>query len=591
MTEADRAPAGKRRVVSTVPLGTVINNNYTVTELLKIGGMGEVFRGENTYTGDPVAIKIVLQDLAQDSNITTLFRREARVLCGLAHPSVVRYFNFVWDEALGRYCLIMEYVDGTVLSDHVAEVAPLSVEDAMVLLRRLAGGLAEVHQKGVIHRDLSPDNVILRNDDIDGAVLIDFGIAKSVEMNDKTLHGQLAGKLKFISPEQLGHHDGEITPKTDIYGLALLIAYALEGKPLPMGDSVVEAVNLRRTIPDIRHFDPRLRAVLAHMLEPDPADRPADMTAVADLLDHPSRLPEKYRPLGPKVKPGAATDAALDAVFQPPKVIPGKVAAIAGPEPVAPREGGLLRWAVALGLIAVLGWLVADRQGWIGETEATAEAPIGSDAPLSEEDLTRGAFLANYVTDCGYATRITSGPQTGTIAAFAGDPAVFDDLPADYEATFDAAPAITTYPVSADQCPVADLARALRSRDSGAPLLVLDSDVMQSNGTIVGRLSDRRGRPVWLALVTEAGGVYNLTDRLVEQPGGGATFTFGLSAEGANAPQGQILVAVASQSPLIAAAAATDGTVAASLLPLIEAEIAGRDGRAGIALAHFTLAP
>ncbi len=584
------APKGMRLLESTVPLGTVINNNYAVTELLNIGGMGEVFRGENTFTGDPVAIKIVLRELAQDENITNLFRREAKVLCGLSHPSVVRYFNFVRDEALDRYCLIMEYVDGTVLSDHVTQVAPLSVEEAMRLMRRLAGGLAEVHNMGVIHRDLSPDNVIMRGDKIDESVLIDFGIAKSMEMSDKTLHGQLAGKLKFISPEQLGHHDGVISQKTDIYGLALLIAYAIEGKPLPMGDTLVEAVNLRRAIPDIRHFDPRLRALLAHMLEPDPADRPESMAQVAMLLDAPGKLPEKYRPLGPKVAPGTDSEAAMDAVFEPPKLIPGRVADAADGPADPDDSSGWLRWVIALGLIGALGWVVADRQGLLQEPPAPEQEGV-ADVPVSDNGLTRNGFLATFAEDCGFATRLSAGPNAGTISGFAREEAAFDGLATAYEDAFDATPAINTFAISEAQCPVVDLARALQSRDGGAPLLVLDSTTMQSDGTIVGRLSDRRGRPVWLALVTEAGGVYNLTDRLMEQPGGGATFSFGLTAEGAIAPQGKLLLALASQSPLIAAAAASDGTIAESLLPLIEAEIAGRDGRAGVALGYFVLEP
>ncbi|MEL6572516.1 MAG: protein kinase [Pseudomonadota bacterium] len=592
MTQVD-PPMGAGALESTVPLGTVINNNYKIMELLSIGGMGEVFLGENTFTGDPVAIKIVLRELAQDENITQLFRKEARVLCGLSDPAVVRYFNFVRDENLDRYCLIMEFVDGMVLSDHVLKVAPLDVETALVLLRRLAVGLAQVHAMGVVHRDLSPDNVILRDNAIDEAVLIDFGIAKSTELSDKTLHGQLTGKLKFISPEQLGHHDSVISRKTDIYGLALLIAYAVQGKPLPMGESVVEAVNARMVIPDLREFDPRLRAILAHMLEPDPADRPDSMDAVVELVDHPGRLPEKYRPLGPKVDPSAASDAAMDAVFQPPKLIPGKLAVDAPLEPAVPAASGgaTLRWVGVLALVGALGWFVADQQGWLGTPEVADTEETVDVAPATEGAVTRASYLATYAEGCAFAVRIAAGPDAGTVAGYAGDVAAFDDLSADYDATFSAAPTVNTFALSGAQCPVATLGKALQSRDGGAPLMTLDSDTMQSDGTIVGRLSDRRGRPVWLALVTAAGGVYNLTDRLVEQPDGSATFNFGLTADGTDAPQGQVLIALASDAPLIAAAAAAEGASAQSLLPLIEAEIAGRDGRVGMALGYFTLEP
>ena len=146
--------------------------------------------------------------------------------------------------------------------------------------------------------------------------------------------------------------------------------------------------------------------------------------------------------------------------------------------------------------------------------------------------------------------------------------------------------------ISAEQCPAVELLRNLRNAGSAPPVLTLDSDVMESGGSIVGRLSDRRGRPVWLAFVSEAGAVHNLTDRLTEQSDGSATFSFGLNDTGGGEPTQQLLIAVAVDNPLIAAAAAADGAPADTLLPLIEAEIAGRnDTRAGAALAGFELRP
>lgn len=585
-----------RRLESTVPVGAIINNNYAVTELMSIGGMGEVFRGENTFTGDAVAIKIVLKELAHDTNIAALFRREAKVLCGLSHEAVVRYFNFVRDDALDRYCLIMEFVDGVVLSNYVKEISPLSVDQAIRLMRRLAEGLAQVHAMDVIHRDLSPDNVILRNDNIDEAVLIDFGIAKSLQMSDQTLHGQLAGKFKFISPEQLGHYDGEIAPQTDIYGLALLITFALRGEPLPMGETIVEAVNLRRAIPDLRSFDPRVRALLAHMLEPDPADRPASMGRVLELLKDPAKMPEKYRVLGPKIDATLVTDAEIDAVFQAPSFIPGQLAEPDGkPAPRPKKETqtglGLVRWVGVLALLAGAGYFGARQAGVFAPPVPEAVNLDVIVDPLPDEASTRAGFLAEYVEGCAFAMRILAGPQAGTIAAFGNDLTAFDGLLDDYDAAFEARPTLFTYDIRDDQCSVLTLAKALQVRGGAAPALTLDSATMPQDGSIVGRLSNRRGRPVWLALVTPGGAVYNLTDRLAEQADGSATFNFGLTDNAGSEPQPQILIALASDAPLIAAAAAADGAYAGSLLPLIEAEIAARDGRAGIGVAQFLLLP
>ncbi|MEP4196430.1 MAG: protein kinase [Aliishimia sp.] len=275
-------------------IGAVINNNYKIQQLISAGGMGEVYRGEQVFTGDPVAIKIVLPALAQDEKVLTLFKREARILSQLADEAIVRYFNFVHDPALDRFCLIMDFIDGIPLSDQVAKDGPITLASAKLLLVRLAKGLDKAHQREVTHRDLSPDNVMLPGADVNRAVLIDFGIAKSTEMTEGTLHGQFAGKFKYISPEQLGHFDGIISPRTDIYGLALLMAAAMRGRAIDMGSSIVEAVNARREIPDLTGIYPEMQPLIAHMLEPDPALRPARMLDVAAMVENPARIPNRY---------------------------------------------------------------------------------------------------------------------------------------------------------------------------------------------------------------------------------------------------------------------------------------------------------
>ena len=615
-----------------VPIGTVINNNYAITQLISAGGMGEVFRGENIHTGDAVAIKIVLQSLAHDEKIAALFKREAKVLCGLSDQSIVSYYNFLRDADLDRFCLIMEFIDGVALSDHVKDVAPLTREEGARLLRRLAAGLARAHAMDVVHRDLSPDNVMLRDGDIDEAVLIDFGIAKSSEMAESTLHGQLAGKFKYISPEQLGHFGGEIGPRTDIYGLGLLMAAALRGEPIDMGSSVVEAVDARRGIPDVSDIDPALRPLIAHMLEPDPANRPHTMTDIITLLDDPSLIPDKYgaveRPLasGQTASPSlsyvptaeqqsivpnfGAQETSQSPFGAPAPAQPGQMLSQPGVNIAQPGQtinqsrapqkkqgsgiGGAVRWLVLLGLLGGAGYYISENPELIFPAEEVADGDPLPD-PVEETaqgPLTRGSFLAAYhVGACGFAERIAAGPLSGTIATYSADPDGFEGLLDDYDELFDAQPAVQSNIVAEAQCPAADLAKILAARPGGAPVLALDSDVMENGGSIVGRLSDRRGRPVWLALVTTEGGVYNLTDRLTEQADGSATFSFALNAPAGSDAQPQLLVAIAADAPLIAAAATTDGANAASVMPLIEAEVLGRDGEAGMTLGYFDLKP
>ena len=272
---------------STVEIGTELNQTYRIDSLIGVGGMGEVFKGHNIQTGDPVAIKVVLPEFARDEMIFELFRKEARVLNHLSHDAIVRYYVFSLDRTLGRPYLAMEFVDGPSLGERAIS-KPLSQPDFFNLLRHLADGLQKAHEAGVIHRDISPDNVILPGGLVENAKIIDFGIARSATVGGGTLlGGSFAGKYSYVSPEQLGLYGGEVTPKSDIYSLGLTMAAGVRGQPIDMSGSQVEVIEKRRKVPDLASFEiPQdLRVILTFMLQPDPANRPASMAEVRDWVD------------------------------------------------------------------------------------------------------------------------------------------------------------------------------------------------------------------------------------------------------------------------------------------------------------------
>ncbi len=267
---------------STVKPGTELNQTYCIDSLIGMGGMGEVFRGHNIQTGDAVAIKIVLPEFARDDLILDLFRKEARVLHHLAHDAIVRYYVFSIDANIGRPYLAMEFVDGPSIADCIKS-GPLSLEDCTVLRRRVADGLQKAHEAGIIHRDISPDNVILLDGRVDRAKIIDFGIAKSATVGGGTLlGGSFAGKYNFVSPEQLGLFGAEVTTKSDIYSLGLVLAAAIKGYPLDMTGSQVEVIEKRRAVPDLSGMPREMQELLRSMLQPDPAARLPSMAAVRD---------------------------------------------------------------------------------------------------------------------------------------------------------------------------------------------------------------------------------------------------------------------------------------------------------------------
>lgn len=363
--------------IGGIRIGTELNQTYKIDSLIGVGGMGEVFQGHNIQTGDPVAIKVVLPEFARDDMILDLFRKEARILNHLSHDAIVRYHVFSMDRSIGRPYLAMEFVGGPSLAERIKS-GPLPEDDVAYLVQRLADGLHKAHEAGVIHRDMSPDNVILPDGKVKSAKIIDFGIARSANVGGATLlGGSFAGKYNYVSPEQLGLYGGDVTPQSDIYSLALVLAAALRGSPIDMHGSQVDVIEKRRSVPDLSAIPPRFQGLLSAMLAPDPARRLRSMADVRDwVLEEPAR----------NVEAGDATvishpgrAAPMQMSVPPPQVTAGGDSSARPGKPAANAEkkrsgkagilliGGALVTVVALG---VLGGLFFVDLGKPGNKEA-----------------------------------------------------------------------------------------------------------------------------------------------------------------------------------------------------------------------------
>ncbi|QPC94485.1 serine/threonine-protein kinase [Mesorhizobium sp. INR15] len=324
----------KTRISPNMPstaVGTQLSGIYELDERIAFGGMGEVYRGHNIQTGDHVAIKIVLPEFARDQTILSLFRKEASILNHLSHDAVVRYHVFTIDPGIGRPYLAMEFVDGESLFD-VMRRGAMAVEDVRKLCLRLTSGLSAVHQAGAIHRDLSPDNIILPGGRVDRAKIIDFGIARSATVGGETLiGGKFAGKYNYVSPEQLGLYSGDVSEQSDMYSLGLVLAAVLRGKPIDMSGSQFEIIEKRRTVPDLSDIDADFRDIVEAMLQPDPKDRPASMAEIARLTRDDSDIEGTTPPrsLTPRDRAGLPrADGTLGPSFRaerPPSHAPGSV--------------------------------------------------------------------------------------------------------------------------------------------------------------------------------------------------------------------------------------------------------------------------
>ncbi|MGE0119204.1 MAG: serine/threonine-protein kinase [Dongiaceae bacterium] len=362
---------------TTIAPGQLLGHTYRIEALLARGGMGEVYRARHAELDTEHAIKIILPELVDDAKIVDLFRREASVLRTIRHEAIVGYEGVFRDEN-GRLYLVMEFVDGPSLSK-VLKQGPMPPPQLRRLRDRLADGLAAAHEKGVIHRDLSPDNVILPGGDIDKAKIIDFGISKLADPEVKTIVGDdFAGKYSYVSPEQVGLYGGRVDARSDIYSLGLVLAAVALGKPLDMGSSPITVVEARRGVPNLERLPRELRDELAAMLQPDPANRPPSMRALVPDAVRPQQRADSGRVRG------AAGAGAL--------------------APASPRAGSGARAAVAaVALVLLLAagggvgyWLFAP-----SPEPPIPDVPDPPDPPVDRiGELTKGANLALQGFQC-----------------------------------------------------------------------------------------------------------------------------------------------------------------------------------------------
>lgn len=274
-------PTGELRSLQP---GDVLNHIFEVKRLIGRGGMGEVYEGINVNSEERVAIKVILPHLAADPQIKAMFFKEARTLTRLSHPALVQYRVLAQEPELQSFYIVTQFVDGRNLSDVLGTIEA-SEGDMRGLLVRLAEGLATAHSLGAIHRDISPDNVMLEDGRLDRAKIIDFGIAKDLDASTGTIIGTgFAGKLNYVAPEQLGDYNRNIGPWTDIYSLGLVILAVARRRDVEMGTSLVEAVDKRRAGPDLSPIPARLRPIIEKMTKANPAERVRSMEDVIALV-------------------------------------------------------------------------------------------------------------------------------------------------------------------------------------------------------------------------------------------------------------------------------------------------------------------
>jgi len=261
--------------------GTLLHGRYRIVALLGRGGMGEVYRADDTKLGQPVALKFLPEALAHDADALQRFYAEVRIGRQVSHPNVCRMYDVV--EIDGHPCLTMEFIDGEDLASLIRRIGRLPADKAIEFAREVAAGLAAMHERGVIHRDLKPANIL-----IDGqgrARITDFGIAALVDDAD---NAGFAGTLVYMAPEQLDGAPPSV--RTDLYALGLVLYEALCGKRLFNVGTPGELKSLhRRSEPPsltsaVRDVPPAVERLVRACLAHDPSARPATARAVLAAL-------------------------------------------------------------------------------------------------------------------------------------------------------------------------------------------------------------------------------------------------------------------------------------------------------------------
>ena len=345
---------------------------YQIRGRLGAGGMGEVLLAYDERLRRHVAIKRLRGDREMTSARRRRLRREARAAAGLSHPAIVQIHDILEDD--DGDCIVMEYVRGRTLRQVLNEEG-LAMARAVDLARQVAEGLAAAHERGVVHRDLKAENVMVMPDG--RARILDFGLAKPSPWNDPdatlTREGAVLGTLRSMSPEQA--QGRKVGAQADLFSLGVLLFEMLTGRPPVEGSSVNEVYDqlLNVRAPSVRAMRPevpkQLSALVGALLEKQPERRPRSARDVVRALTEAMDLPALSKP-GPASRTGASPKlptAASDASTLAPTV--GFELPVEEPSASSPTAPGV-RWARAapraalvLSVLAVVIIVVLAAQG------------------------------------------------------------------------------------------------------------------------------------------------------------------------------------------------------------------------------------
>jgi len=350
--------------------GDLLNNTYRIEAVLGRGGTSEVYRARSEISKRLVAIKVLRSEFSRNEDFLLLMTREETIR-EIRHDAVVRYSeNHRTSD--GLVYLVMDFVDGPALDEKMRS-GGMSAEDLLIVAARVSEGLMAAHARNITHRDLSPDNIILRKGIPAEAVIIDFGIAKDDNEGAETIVGnEFAGKYAYAAPEQLS---GKSDPRSDIYSLGALLLATFRGATPDVGKNPMEVIRLKGLPLNTEGVPEPLKTLIDRMTQPDPDARLQSAAEVLQFIDptYFATIPPKRPVTVPPPAGTAQTVAPKSAAPKPATPTPGSAKK---PNPAPPLPAGPARKSnvglILVGIVALLaligggGFALGIWQGLLG---------------------------------------------------------------------------------------------------------------------------------------------------------------------------------------------------------------------------------
>lgn len=286
--------------------GTLLNDRYRLDKLIGEGGMARVYLGRDLVLDREVAVKVLRDQYAADENFLKRFAREGQIAAGMTHPNIVSIYD-VGHDGPSHY-IVMEFVRGPNLKELIHRQGPFSIDGAVFIISQVASALDYAHQRGLVHRDIKPQNILVDRDG--NAKVVDFGIAKGPRDQNLTEAGTGMGTVHYVSPEQA--RGGEVGPSSDLYSTGVVL-YEMLTQQLPFDADTPVGIAMHHVStppqppsafnPDI---PPQIDQIVLKAMAKDPADRFSSGAALEQALrywDDP-----QFSPVAARQSPSTAGD-------------------------------------------------------------------------------------------------------------------------------------------------------------------------------------------------------------------------------------------------------------------------------------------